>query len=142
MPDASGAACCRMPRACAEEASAARLWVSLFDEPARSAADDLDVLERHRFSPQTFIPLEVSRYLVTVAPSDASGRPILSEVRAFIVGSGRGIVYRRGTWHSGMTVLDRPGAVRSPDSGARVMRPRMTNSSNSTLLSRSRRRER
>jgi ureidoglycolate lyase len=93
---------------CAKESSAARLWVSLFAEPARLPLT-ISTLERHRFSPQTFIPLEVSRYLVTVAPSDASGRPILSEVRAFIVGAGRGVVYRRGVWHSGMTVLDRPG---------------------------------
>ena len=76
---------------------------------ARRLPLTISKLERHRFSPQTFIPLEVSRYLVTVAPSDASGRPILSEVRAFIVGSGRGVVYRRGVWHSGMPVLDRPG---------------------------------
>lgn len=88
------------------EASAARLWVSRFGEPARLPLT-ISALERHRFSPQTFVPLEVSRYLVTVAPSDSSGRPILPEARAFVVGSGRGIVYRRGTWHAGMTVLDR-----------------------------------
>ena len=93
---------------CAEKASAARLWVSLFDVPAVLPLT-ISKLERHRFSPQTFIPLEVSRYLVTVAPSDASGRLILSEVCAFIVSSERGVVYRRDVWHSGMTVLDRPG---------------------------------
>ena len=51
---------------------------------------------------------EVSRYVVTVAPSDAFGRPIVAEARAFVVGGGRGIVYRCGTWHAGMSVLDRP----------------------------------
>src|SRR5215212_2362315 len=89
-----------------EAASIARMWVSRLDTPATLPLT-ICVLERHRFSPQTFVPLEVSRYLVTVAPSDSSGRPILGEARAFIVGSGRGIVYRRGTWHAGMTVLDR-----------------------------------
>src|SRR4051812_48042766 len=92
---------------CAEKASAARLWLSLFDVPAVLPLT-ISKLERHRFSPQTFIPLEVSRYLVTVAPSDAFGRLIVAEARAFVVGSGRGIVYRCGTWHAGMTVLDRP----------------------------------
>jgi ureidoglycolate lyase len=90
----------------AERACMARMWVSRFDEPARLPLT-VSILERHRFSPQTFVPLEVSRYLVTVAPSDSSGRPILAEARAFVVGSGRGVVYRRGTWHAGMTVLDR-----------------------------------
>lgn len=81
------------------------MWVSRFDEPARLPLT-IFILERHRFSPQTFVPLKVSRYLVTVAPSDCSGRPILAEARAFVVGAGLGIVYRRGTWHPGMTVLD------------------------------------
>jgi ureidoglycolate lyase len=90
-----------------EAASIARMWVSRLDTPATLPLT-ISVLERHRFSPQTFIPLEVSRYLVTVAPSDAFGRPIVAEARAFVVGSGRGIVYRCGTWHAGMTVLDRP----------------------------------
>ena len=107
MPDASGAACCRMPR---REKSFRRTAMGQplpLNPPVLPLT--ISTLERHRFSPQTFIPLEVSRYLVTVAPSDASGRPILSEVRAFIVSSGRGVVYRRDVWHSGMTVLDRPG---------------------------------
>jgi ureidoglycolate lyase len=90
----------------AEHAAVARMWVSRFDKAARLPLT-ISMLERHRFSPQTFVPLEVSRYLVTVAPSDHSGRPILAEARAFVVGSGLGIVYRRGTWHAGMTVLDR-----------------------------------
>src|SRR3954452_10287092 len=89
-----------------QRASGARMWVSRFDQPACLPLT-ISILERHSFSPQTFIPLEVSRYLVTVAPSDSSGRPILAETRAFVVGSGRGVVYRRGTWHAGMTVLDR-----------------------------------
>ncbi len=94
----------------AEGASAARLSVSRLDEPARLPLT-ISILERHRFSPQTFIPLEVSRYVVTVAPSDSSGWPILAEARAFIVRPGRGIVYRRGTWHAGMTVLDGPARL-------------------------------
>jgi len=81
------------------------MWVSRFDQPAQLPLT-ITILERHRFSPQTFVPLEVSRYLVTVAPSDSSGRPILAVARAFVVSAGRGIVYRIGTWHAGMTALD------------------------------------
>ena len=58
-----------------EAASIARMWVSRLDTPATLPLT-ISVLQQHQFSPQTFIPLEVSRYLVTVAPSDAVGRPI------------------------------------------------------------------
>jgi ureidoglycolate lyase len=71
--------------------------------PLRSA-----LLERHAFSSQTFLPLSVSRYLVIVAPPAAGGGPDATQVRAFVAGPGQGITYRAGTWHHGMTVLDRP----------------------------------
>jgi ureidoglycolate lyase len=71
--------------------------------PLRSA-----LLERHAFSSQTFLPLSVSRYLVIVAPPGADGGPDAGAVRAFVAGPGQGITYRAGTWHHGMTVLDRP----------------------------------
>lgn len=70
--------------------------------PLRSA-----VLERHAFSSQTFLPLSVSRYLVIVAPPAPDGGPDAAQARAFVAGPGQGITYRTGTWHHGMTVLDR-----------------------------------
>lgn len=65
------------------------------------------LFERHAFSSQTFLPLSVSRYLVIVAPPAADGGPDAAQVRAFVAGPGQGITYRAGTWHHGMTVLDR-----------------------------------
>jgi ureidoglycolate lyase len=70
--------------------------------PLRSA-----LLERHAFSSQTFLPLSVSRYLVIVAPPAPDGGPNVGAARAFVAGPGQGITYRAGTWHHGMTVLDR-----------------------------------
>ena len=35
----------------------------------------LEKMERHRFSSQTFLPLEASRYLVCVAPHGKDGKP-------------------------------------------------------------------
>jgi ureidoglycolate lyase len=67
-----------------------------------------DMLERHAFSSQTFLPLSVSRYLVIVAPDAAGGGPDGSRARAFVARAGQGITYHAGTWHHGMTVLDRP----------------------------------
>ncbi len=42
------------------------------------------VMERHEFSSQSFVPIDVSRWLVIVAPPG-------------------------GTWHHPLTLLDRPG---------------------------------
>jgi ureidoglycolate lyase len=70
--------------------------------PLRSA-----LLERHAFSSQTFLPLSVSRYLVIVAPPAPDGGPDAGAARAFVAQAGQGITYRAGTWHHGMTVLDR-----------------------------------
>ena len=63
-------------------------------------------LERHPFAAQTFIPLEVSRWVVIVAPDLPDGSPDIARLRAFIAAPGTGVSYRRGTWHHGTTVLD------------------------------------
>jgi ureidoglycolate lyase len=85
------------------------MWVSRVDAPARLPLT-IRTLERHRFAAQTFIPLASVRYLVVVAPNrTADGAPDLDRLRAFIAGPGQGVCYRRGTWHHGLTVLDRPG---------------------------------
>ena len=58
-------------------------------------------LERHPHSSQTFLPLEVRRWIVIVwLTCDAKG------VKAFEVGPGRGVTIARGVWHHGLTVLD------------------------------------
>ena len=64
------------------------------------------VLERHPYSSQTFIPIKVSRYLVTVAPDKPDGSPDLDRVRCFLADGSQGITYSRGIWHHAMTVLD------------------------------------
>lgn len=65
-------------------------------------------LERHEFSSQSFIPLDVSRWLVVVAPYGADGGPDPSRAVAFVAGPGQGVTYHMGTWHHGFTALDRP----------------------------------
>lgn len=74
------------------------------DRPLRA-----DLLERHEFSSQTFIPIDVARWLIVVAPHAAAGGPDLGGVRAFIANGRQGVTYRPNTWHHGLTVLDRPG---------------------------------
>jgi ureidoglycolate lyase len=74
------------------------------DRPLRA-----DLLERHEFSSQTFVPLDVARWLIVVAPHAKTGGPDLAGVRAFIATGKQGVTYRANTWHHGLTTLDRPG---------------------------------
>lgn len=74
------------------------------DRPLRA-----DLLERHEFSSQTFMPLDVARWLIMVAPHAAQGGPDVGSIRAFIATGKQGVTYKPNTWHHGLTVLDRPG---------------------------------
>jgi len=65
------------------------------------------MLERHEHSSQSFVPIVVGRWLVIVAPPAPDGGPDATRARAFVAGPGQGITYHMGTWHHGMTVLDR-----------------------------------
>lgn len=70
-------------------------------------------MERHRYSAQLFLPLDVARYLVIVAPAAASGRPDEAKLRAFVVPGQVGILYHPATWHHPMRCLDRLGRFAS-----------------------------
>jgi ureidoglycolate lyase len=90
----------------------------------------VQILERHPFTPQTFIPLglastekSASRYLVVVAPSlppspadeqlpvpsgaglPGRGLPDLSKIKAFMVKGSQAVTYGAGTWHAPMVVV-------------------------------------
>lgn len=86
-------------------------WPSLSVTHARPLAAlplRATMLERHEFSSQSFMPLDVSRWLVVVAPYGAEGGPDPSRAIAFVAGPGQGVTYHMGTWHHGLTALDRP----------------------------------
>ena len=78
-------------------------------EPSPERPFRADLLERHEFSSQTFVPLDVARWLIVVAPHAEAGGPDLARVRAFIATGRQGVTYRPNTWHHGLTTLDRPG---------------------------------
>ncbi len=69
---------------------------------------DVQLLERHEHSSQSFLPLDASRYLVVVAPHGAGPYPDLDALKAFIVPGHLGISYAMNVWHHGMVVFDRP----------------------------------
>ncbi len=68
------------------------------------------VFERHPGSSQVFLPLDVARYLVAVAPATPAGEPDLDRAEAFVAGRGVGVHYRAGVWHVPLVALDRAGA--------------------------------
>jgi len=95
----------------------------------------VEILERHPYTTQTFIPLGLSpseqseaRYLVIVAPSlpsppsdqsswpvpsstpetgllPGSGLPDLNRIRAFVADGSQAVTYGAGTWHAPMVVV-------------------------------------
>jgi ureidoglycolate lyase len=67
----------------------------------------LDRIERHPRAAQVFVPLDVSRYVVTVAPWGEDGRPDLGAALCMVVPGSLGVAYRPDCWHAGVTVLDR-----------------------------------
>jgi ureidoglycolate lyase len=74
------------------------------DRPLKS-----EMMERHEFSSQTFIPVDVGRWLIVVAPHAATGGPDMTAARAFVADGTVGVTYKANTWHHGLTTLDRPG---------------------------------
>jgi len=76
--------------------------------PLTSLPLEAKVLERHEFSSQSFLPLDVSRWLVVVAPSAADGGPDATRAVAFLARPEHGVTYHAGTWHHPLTILDRP----------------------------------
>jgi ureidoglycolate lyase len=67
------------------------------------------VMERHRYSSQSFVPIDVARYLVLVAPHAPAGGPNMAEARLFAASGRQSITYRAGVWHHPLTPLDRSG---------------------------------
>ncbi len=65
-------------------------------------------LERHEFSSQSFVPVDVDDWLVVVAPHAETGGPDVSRVRAFRARGDQGVTYKPNTWHHGLTVFERP----------------------------------
>ena len=99
--------------------------------PKQSSYFRVNILERHPFTSQTFIPLSTSptaRYLVIVAPTLPSpgypalptpslsqdvpgpGLPDLQRLEAFVATGDQAVTYAAGTWHAPMAVIGDEGA--------------------------------
>lgn len=68
----------------------------------------VDVIERHVFTSQSFVPIAPARWVIVVAPGTAEDGPDLAAAEAFLPAPGQGITLAPGTWHAPLTVLDAP----------------------------------
>jgi ureidoglycolate lyase len=66
-------------------------------------------LERHVHSTQTFIPVDVGRWVVIVAPYASDGGPDSSRCLGFLMRGDQGVTYGMRTWHAPLAVLDQTG---------------------------------
>ena len=57
----------------------------------------INMLEKHPFFSQTFIPKDNQPFLVVVAP--AADEPNIEDIKAFISNGEQGVNYSRGVWH-------------------------------------------
>ncbi|TMJ21300.1 MAG: ureidoglycolate hydrolase [Alphaproteobacteria bacterium] len=80
-----------------------------FRPPTQDRPLESKLMERHEFSSQSFVPVDVARWLIVVAPHAAKGGPDMAAARAFIATGQQGVTYKPDTWHHGLTTLDAPG---------------------------------
>ncbi len=74
-------------------------------------AVQINTLERHPYSAQTFIPLIPSRHLVVVALSDDDGHLDPKTLKAFLTNGRQGVSYRAAVWHFAFTAIDTDSEV-------------------------------
>ena len=90
----------------------------------------INMLEKHPFFSQTFIPKDNQPFLVVVAP--ASDELNIEDIRAFISNGEQGVNYSRGVWHfplisvkddAQFIVIDRKYVIDSDDIEQCIVHP-------------------
>lgn len=76
-----------------------------FAVPATAWPVRATVMERHRFSSQSFVPCGPAEWLVLVAPDDAQGGPDMGAARAFVAGGDQAVTIRADIWHHPVTAF-------------------------------------
>jgi len=71
--------------------------VHIFVARKRQFPLQINMLEKHPFFSQAFIPRDKQPFIVVVAP--AGEEPNLSQIQAFITDGEQGVNYARGVWH-------------------------------------------
>ena len=71
--------------------------INIFKAKKRIFPIEIDMLENHPFSSQTFIPLQHTKFIVVVAP--ISKIPDLNSIEAFLIPPEEGINFKSKVWH-------------------------------------------
>ena len=77
--------------------------ISIFKAKARALPLQLNMLEKHPFGSQAFMPLSGHAYLVVVALGGDT--PDLGTLKCFTATSNQGVNYAKGTWHHPLLAL-------------------------------------
>ncbi len=83
-----------------------RTGISVFKSASFSMPFKMEMMERHPFGSQAFLPMQEGEYLVVLA-EDKDGAP--HHPRAFIAGAGQGVNIGRNVWHGVLCPLSDPG---------------------------------
>lgn len=87
-----------------------RLWM-LTKMPVEGLPLEIKSLERHQFSSQSFVPIDIGPWLVVVAPHAPQGGPDVQRAQAFLANERQGVSYKPNTWHSGLNVFGKPARL-------------------------------
>ncbi len=69
----------------------------------------IETLERHPHSHQMFVPLNGTRHLVAVCPSNINSDPDLTRLIVFSAEPWQAINYKAGVWHAPRSPIGGPG---------------------------------
>ena len=83
----------------------ARVLVSIFKGTPYPFPLKLEMVERHPFGSQAFMPLSPAPFLVVVCHDTPDGP---GEPHAFITAPGQGVNYKRNLWHAVLTPIGEP----------------------------------
>ncbi len=67
----------------------------------------VEILEKHPFTTQLIVPMNVDRYVVLVGRRTEGDVPDLSTLRVFLATGRQGVAYLPATWHHPIVALDR-----------------------------------
>ena len=86
----------------------AKLNVTWMRGKVATAPVTVKALERHPHSNQMFVPINGTKYLVAVCPSDADGNPDLSGIQVFVANGSQTVNYDAMVWHAPRETLGDP----------------------------------
>tara|TARA_Y100001970_G_C13699948_1_gene586677 strand:- start:32 stop:526 length:495 start_codon:yes stop_codon:yes gene_type:complete len=78
--------------------------INIFKTKKRQFPLEIDMLENHPFSSQSFIPLQKTSFIVVVAP--ISNTPNINSIEAFLVPSEEGINFKPKIWHFPLIAIE------------------------------------